>query len=241
MFDETWFDEFFSEGLITDVLIQLKSGKEATVYVCRAAESTGAELLAVKAFHPRQGRGFQNRAAYQRGRVLGDARTRRAVLTKTRFGRQAGEAMWVGHEFEMLRRLSDAGADVPRPLAVSESAILMEYVGDEEGPAPQLQEIRLEREEAGRLLDRLLGNVERFLANNVIHADLSPYNVMIREGRAVIIDFPQAIDPRTNANARDLLARDVDRLCRHFERFGVRTDPMRVSADLWRRFLFAEL
>ena len=47
-----WFDEFFAEGLITDVVSQLKSGKEATVFMCRAGAGSDAQLLAVKYFRP---------------------------------------------------------------------------------------------------------------------------------------------------------------------------------------------
>lgn len=239
-----WFDEFFAEGLISDVLAQLKSGKEATVFVCRpgpAPDVAGAELLAVKCYRDRLGRGFQNRAAYMHGRYIGDARAARAVANKSRFGHHAAESMWVTQEFEMLCRLHAAGADVPQPFAASEASILMEFVGDESGPAPQLREFRPTTMEAHDLLGRMIWNIERFLASNVIHGDLSPYNALVRNARPVIIDLPQAVDSRTNANARELLFRDVDRVCRHFERFGATANAEKISSDLWQRFLRAEL
>ena len=185
----------------------------------------------MKYFRPRLGRGFQNRAAYQHGRFMGDARTSRAVANKSRFGRDIEEALWVNHEFDMLCRLHFAGADVPTPLAAAGSAILMEFVGDEEGPAPQLRELRLTACAARGMLDRLIWNIERLLANNVIHADLSAYNILVHNGSPRIIDLPQAVDPRTNGQRASLLARDLDRVCRHFERFGVHTD----AAGLRRR------
>jgi len=52
---------------------------------------------------------------------------------------------------------------------------------------------------------------------------------------------PQAVAPRTAAGAQELLARDADRVCRHFERFVVETDVEPLAADLWRRFLYARL
>jgi RIO kinase 1 len=236
-----WFDEFFAEGLITDVVSQLKSGKEATVFICRAGADSHARPLAVKYFRPRLGRGFQNRAAYQHGRAIPNARTSRAVANKSRFGQQVEESLWVNHEFDMLCRLHFAGADVPQPLAAAGSAILMEFVGDEDGPAPQLRELRLTPEEARRILDRLLWNIERLLASNVIHADLSAYNILIHDGSPRIIDLPQAVDPRTNCHAEALLARDIDRVCRYFERFGIHSDATGLSADLWQRYQRAEL
>src|SRR5262249_13551002 len=134
-----------------------------------------------------------------------------------------------------------AGADVPQPFAASEASILMEFVGDVNGPAPQLREFRPTRIEAQDLFSRMIWNIERFLASNVIHGDLSPYNVLVRNARPVIIDFPQAVDSRSNANAREFLFRDVDRVCRHFERFGVTANAEQIGSDLWQRFLRAQL
>jgi RIO kinase 1 len=75
----------------------------------------------------------------------------------------------------------------------------------------------------------------------MIHGDLSPYNVLVWEGRAIVIDFPQAVDPRKNRHARALLERDVTRICDHFERFGVRSDAHRIVGDLWTAWEFADL
>src|SRR5438309_7575984 len=107
-------DFFYTEGLITEVLYTVKSGKEATVYCCQAHPSTGMELLAAKIYRPRNHRGFKNDAVYQEGRVITNGQIRRAVQKKSRFGRQMQFGMWVNHEFEVLTALYRAGADVPQ-------------------------------------------------------------------------------------------------------------------------------
>src|SRR5262249_53527696 len=85
---DAWFDAFFSEGLITDVVMPLRSGKEASVYLCRAnASVVGAALVVAKVFRPRDRRGFRNNAIYKHGQTLGKAREQRAVRGKTDFGR----------------------------------------------------------------------------------------------------------------------------------------------------------
>jgi RIO kinase 1 len=84
-----WFDGFFADGLITDVLMPLKSGKEASVYLCRANPGlAGASLVAAKVFHARDHRSFKNRSVYEQGQAFGKHREDRAVRTKTAFGRQ---------------------------------------------------------------------------------------------------------------------------------------------------------
>lgn len=81
------------------------------------------------------------------------------------------------------------------------------------------------------------------LRNNLVHGDLSPFNVLYlgREGGVRIIDFPQAIDPRMNHQASELLHRDVENVCSFFQKFGVRSDPHRIASRLWNRFVHAEL
>jgi RIO kinase 1 len=91
------------------------------------------------------------------------------------------------------------------------------------------------------VFDRLMWNVELLLSNNVVHADLSPYNVLFWEGRVTMIDLPQAVDARTNMNSKSLLQRDIGNLCRYFGRFGIRADAERLTNELWRRFVFAKL
>jgi RIO kinase 1 len=84
-------------------------------------------------------------------------------------------------------------------------------------------------------------NVELFLANNLVHADLSAYNVLVWGDEIRIIDFPQAVDARTNRNARDLLFRDLENVCRHFSRYGIRAESGAIAGRLWNDFLFARL
>lgn len=236
-----WAAEFHAAECITEVLMRLKSGKEATVYLCKGGKTVTTPLVAAKVYHERAGRGFQNRAAYQNGRTYEGTRVSRAVANKTRFGRRVEEACWVDHEFDVLCSLHAAGADVPQPLAASGNVILMEYFGSEEAPAPRLREVGPQPDQARRMFERLMWNVERFLANHIVHADLSPFNILLAEGAAKIIDFPQAADARVNANAEAFLARDVACLCRYFARFGVGLDAYGLSSRLWQRYRAAEL
>ena len=234
-------DAFVAEGWISDVLHEVKSGKEATVYCCRAQPRAGVDLVAAKVYRSRHRRTFKNDAIYRKGRVIGDKRVRRAVERKTAFGREAQFGLWVGHEWATLSLLHAAGADVPRPVTCSSNAILMEYVGNVHDPAPLLNDVSLARDDAHNVFTRIMRNVELCLAHNVVHGDLSAFNILWWEGNVTIIDVPQAVDPRVNPNARDLLARDIDNVCRYFSRSGVRADPARLAARLWTRFLHAEL
>jgi RIO kinase 1 len=239
--DQAWIGEFIDEGLISGVIRAIKSGKEAAVHLCRGHPDREPALLAAKIHHPRRTRGFQNDAMYSHGRVILNGQLRRAVLGKSGFGRQVEAAMWIAREYEHLTLLHSAGADVARPVKLGAWGLLMDFYGDEEAPAPQLKDVRLDPPAARRMFDRLLSNVELMLSHHVVHADLSPYNVLVWEGSPVIIDMPQAVDARTNRNAHMLLERDIDHLCRYFARNGIDRDPRRLADSLWNRYLFAKL
>jgi RIO kinase 1 len=75
----------------------------------------------------------------------------------------------------------------------------------------------------------------------VVHGDLSPFNILVWEGRISVIDLPQAVDPKKNRHAEALLTRDVERVCEHFARRGVARDPVRIAEDLWTAWTFADL
>jgi RIO kinase 1 len=232
---------FLADGTIIEVLGELKSGKEGTVYCCRANPSTGMKLLAAKVYRAREHRTFRNDAAYREGTVILNGHDRRAAQKKTDWGRKVKAGLWIYHEYEVLRMLSEAGADVPAPLAVSDHVMLMRYIGDEESAAPKLQEMSLSVDEARPLFDRVLANIELFLRLNSVHGDLSPYNILYWHGEITIIDFPQTVDARTNSHAFTLLQRDVAAVCRYFSRCGIRCDPERIARHLWGRYLRAEL
>jgi RIO kinase 1 len=232
---------FFDQGLISEVLEVVKSGKEATVHRCRACASTGREFLAAKVYRPLEFRSFRNDAVYQEGRTILDARSARAFRKGTRHGRSVQFGMWLGSEFETLKLLSEAGADVPRPVACGGGAVLMDFIGDAAGAAPLLHRAALTAGEARELFGRVMRNVELFLACNRVHGDLSAFNILCWRGRLTIIDFPQAVDPRTNPNAHALLQRDVENVCRAFSRHGVQADAGPLAADLWNRWMRGEL
>jgi RIO kinase 1 len=234
-------DSFFSQGLITEILGLVKIGKEASVYRCQGGSELGGRPVAAKVYRARQYR-FKNDAAYQQERTRGmRGQDRRAFVKKTGFGQKVRTGSWVAHEYETLKELYDAGADVPEPLAFESDVMLMEYIGDEEETALQLNQVRLDPEEAPRLFERVVSNVELLLASNRVHGDLSAHNILYWLGSVVLIDFPQAVDARFNSNARAFLARDVENVCRYFNEFGVKADGSRLADDLWWRYMRAEL
>ena len=228
--------EFYEKGLITEVVSLVKSGKEATVYCCRAHPSTGHDFLAAKIYRKMDNRNFKNDAVYWAGVSVGKRRERVAFAKKTKAGRAVQAGRWQGREHETLSLLHAAGADVPEVVAAAEGVLLMQYFGDDTGAAPQLQHVKLPAAEAPIVLQQILDNVALWLASHRVHADLSPFNVLYWRERARIIDFPQAVDPRKNPNAWDLLQRDLGNVERYFARYGLEVDASWITHDLRRQY-----
>src|SRR5690606_24652950 len=115
---------FYDQSLITDVLGQVKGGKEASVYRCEAHESTGEDMIAAKVYRPRKFRQLRNDAMYREGRGVmstdgGDIternkREHRALQKKSAFGMQLAHTSWIMYEYTTLQKLYEVGAAVPK-------------------------------------------------------------------------------------------------------------------------------
>ena len=238
---------FYDQDLISDVLTQVKGGKEANVYCCQAHPATGLTLLAAKIYRPRMFRNLRNDKMYREGRTIltadgrpvkkNDHRVMRAIGKKSTFGAQVQHTSWLMHEYTTLDRLYQAGAAVPQPIAAAENAILMSYHGDSQRAAPPLNEVTLAANEATHLFQEILGNVELMLQHELIHGDLSAYNILYWAGNITIIDFPQVVNCYTNPNAYAIFQRDIKRVCEYFARQGVQCDAEAITATLWQRYV----
>lgn len=234
-------EPFIDQGLVSEVLFQVKSGKEAVVWCCRGGSAQARPLLAAKVYRPLERRLFRRDADYFEGRVILGARNVRAFKGKTDHGRAVQMGYWTSGEWEALSSLHAAGTDVPAPIARSSGAMLMEYLGDDDGPAPQLVRVRLEGTEAQEAYERVLWNVERFLERDRVHGDLSAHNVLWWEGRVRVIDFPQSVDARMSPRAREYLMRDLEQVDRYFRGCGAKVRGAEFGEEVWRRFEMGEI
>jgi RIO kinase 1 len=222
-----------TEGLVDEVVRQLMSGKEATVYVVRC----GDEIRCAKVYKDAKQRSFRNNASYLETRKVKNSRQARAMEKRSRYGRQMQEEAWQSAEVDALFRLAGAGVRVPQPYICHEGVLLMELVTDADGdPAPRLNDIELTPEEALELHARLLNQVVRMLCAGVIHGDLSEYNILIGGDGPVIIDLPQAIDAAGNSNAGPMLERDVANLASYFSRYAPELATSEYGKEIWRLY-----
>ena len=235
--------DFYDQEWFSDILRQIKGGKEASVYLCRAKTALQAHLLAAKVYRPRRFRNLKKDHIYREGREnldengnpIRNAGMLHAIRKKTDYGKQLTHTAWIEYEYRTLQILHAAGADVPAPYTRGNNAILMGYIGDEDRAAPTLHEVHLSQVEARRLYGQALHNVALMLEHQLIHGDLSAFNILYWQGEITLIDFPQAIQPEQNVNAYWIFERDLRRLCEYFASYGIRSNPKRLASDLWRQ------
>ena len=221
------------EGLIDEVIGQLMSGKEATVYVVRCGE----EIRCAKVYKDANQRSFRKNASYQEGRKVKNSRQARAMEKGSRYGRKMQEEVWQSAEVDALYRLSAAGVRVPQPHLCFAGVLLMDLVLDAEGhAAPRLNDVELSEELALEFHALLVNQVVRMLCAGVIHGDLSEYNILVGEGGPVIIDLPQAIDAAGNSNAAEMFERDVINLRTYFSAFAPSLKNTQYGKEIWAHY-----
>jgi RIO kinase 1 len=202
----------------------LKAGKESEVYLVSRTGPTRTCLMAEKRFKPRLQRGFRNDYLYAGVWGEGTRHEERAVKKRTRFGQEFLQARWIANEWMALCRLYGAGVTVPPPVERVENGYRMAFIGDGDQAAPRLADVDLDLATARQVWRELQRDIRRMLDAELVHGDLSAFNVLWWHERPVIIDFSQAVDVVTHPAARELLRRDVERSAEYFRRQGVTVD-----------------
>jgi RIO kinase 1 len=192
----------------------LKTGKEADVHLLeRAVPGTDRRvLLAAKRYRSPEHRLFHRDAGYLEGRRVRRSREMRAMANRTAFGRDLLAGQWAAAEFAALGRLWSDGVAVPYPVQCAGTELLLEFVGGADGTgAPRLAQLRPGPDELADLWDQLADALLGLARRGLTHGDLSAYNLLVDDGRLVLIDLPQVVDVVANPQGPEFLARDVAR------------------------------
>lgn len=213
----------------------LKSGKEADVSLLRRTHDHRSVLMAVKRYRDAQHRLFHRDSGYLEGRRVRKSREMRAIETRTAFGREVIAQQWAIAEFHVLSTLWSAGAAVPYPVQLHGNELMMEFLGSPDGTAaPRLAQLRPSPAEAADLFGQLRAALVTLAEQGYTHGDLSAYNLLVHDGRLMLIDLPQAVDLVGNPQGFQFLARDCDNICAWFAARGVDADAESLRRHLLR-------
>ena len=202
----------------------IKTGKEADVHLVeRSVPGTGrATLMAAKRYRTAEHRMFHRDAGYLEGRRVRRSRETRAMANRTAFGRDLLAGQWASAEFAALSRLWVDGVAVPYPVQASGTELLVEFIGWDDGTAaPRLAQLRPDAGELCDLWHQLVDALLGLARHGLTHGDLSAYNLLVQDGRLVVIDLPQVVDVIGNPQGPEFLARDVRRIGEWFTARGL--------------------
>lgn len=222
-----------SAGAFDTELGIVKTGKEADVHLIERAEpGESGCILAAKRYRGAAHSDFHRSTRYEEGRKHRSSRDARAMAGKTVYGRAVAAAHWAGSEFAALCTAWEAGIPVPYPVQVNGTELLMEFIGEGKTAAPRLAQARMSADGYADAFAQVVAILESFARCGYAHGDLSAYNLLVHDGRVVVIDLPQIVDIAVNPNGVGFLHRDVVNVCTWFARKGVATDAEALFADL---------
>ncbi len=231
--------QLLEEGVIDEVFNQLKTGKEAEVWLV----SHKGEPVAAKIYKAREFRSFKNDAGYKEGRVVRNTRTQRAMDKGSKFGRASAEEAWKSAEADVMFTLHSAGVRVPKPVLFYDGVLLMEVIGDAEGRvAPRLVEAAITREQAEPMYLLLRQEIIKILSHDFIHGDLSEFNILLGSTGPIIIDFPQVVTAAKNSQSEKYFRRDLGNMLRFFSSIDPGVSKHASDADeIWREYVRRDL
>ena len=223
----------YEDGLIDEVISQLMSGKEATVYVV----ASGDDIRCAKVYKEADKRSFKKAVSYTEGRKSKNSRRARAMEKGSKYGRKQQEDAWHNAEVDALYKLDAAGVRVPKPYGCFDGVLLMELVCDDEGAvAPRLNDVAFSEEQAIEDHAMMMEYVKRMLCAGLIHGDLSEFNVLVDDYGPVIIDLPQAVDAAANMHAKTMLERDVNNMRSYYGQYAPQLFKTQYAKEMWALF-----
>ena len=203
--------EFMNRGVIGDIYGVVKAGKEARIYWAKNPE--GKEL-AIKIY-------LTLSAEFKKGKLIyieGDPRFR-----NVRHDTRSLVFAWALKEYKNLELAARAKVRVPKPQEVKNNVLIMEFIGKDGIAAPVMKE-EPPRNPA-QTYEQLLEYTKRLYQKaQLVHGDISEYNVMMWHNRPVLFDVAQAVRLE-HPMANEFLRRDLNNLYRYFRRLGVKVSP----------------
>jgi RIO kinase 1 len=214
-FTNTTILKLISKGNLDGLEGPISIGKEANIF---SAQAQG-ERVAVKIYRINTcdfNKMFQYLRADPRFPML--ERNRRKVVL-----------MWAQREYKNLFRAREAGVRVPMPRTVMNNVLVMEYIGEDNVPAPRLKDAY--PEDATAFFGRVVKEMQKLHKAGLVHTDLSAFNILNHNEEPVFIDLSQATTLE-NPNAKDYLERDIRNVCTFFRKNGLDVDEKEIMKQV---------
>jgi RIO kinase 1 len=208
--------KLFSKSLISRIDFIIARGKEADVYRAESGKDMEDQFVAIKIFR-KENSGFQNRIKYIEGdpRFGGIKSTTFAIVNE-----------WCKKEYGNLLVAEAAKVHAPRPYAFDGNVLVMEFLGEDGSPANMLKHVDVDDPE--KVLDTVIEDLRKLHQDDLVHADMSEYNILMLKDVPYLIDFGQAVHIK-HPDAHEFLVRDIYNLLHYFsKKYRIERDPDEV-------------
>ncbi|KAG8571054.1 hypothetical protein GDO81_011515 [Engystomops pustulosus] len=133
--------------------------------------------------------------------------------------------MWAEKEKHNLKRMANAGIPCPEVVLLKKHILVMSFIGKDQIPAPTLKEAKLSLEDFRAAYYQVLNLMKQLYEKcNLIHADLSEYNMLWHDGKVWLIDVSQSVEPM-HPHGLKFLYRDCRNVSQFFQKCGVSETP----------------
>jgi RIO kinase 1 len=213
-------EKVFTHGIVSRMIHIISKGKEADVYLAEAGEKVNEEYVVLKIFN-QENTSFKRRTEYVKGDPRFDG-VRADVRSIIR--------IWCRKEYGNLKIAEEAQVSAPKPYYFKGNVLAMQLIGDDGVPSPILKDIEIENPE--KVLDEIIENTKRLYSANLVHGDISEYNILIKDGMPFLIDIGQGVS-LGHPKAGEFLERDVTNILYYFKKtYGVERNQEKVVSQI---------
>jgi len=220
VFDKTTLkvlEKLISDRVIDILDFPISTGKEGNVF---RGITPDKKYVAVKIYRTSTST-FKHMSEY----IIGDPRFK--SIHKTR---RDLVFIWTKKEYKNLERLRKSGVRVPKPIISKNNVLVMEYIGNSDKPAPMLRDVKLKEPE--QIFQTLIGFVSKMYKKaEMIHGDLSAFNVLIHKNKPYLIDLGQGV-LLEHPNSAEFLKRDIHNIVSYFKKYNIQADEKKIYENI---------
>lgn len=137
--------------------------------------------------------------------------------------------VWAKKEFTNLAELRKASVLCPVSVSFHRNILVMSYIGSKDLPAPMLKDADFDPEKVFRDVVDMMTKTYR--KANLVHADLSEYNMLYYRKKVYFIDVGQSVHIK-HPSSEIFLRRDIFNVCTFFRKYGVASNTEDVYSTI---------
>ena len=210
-------DKLISNKMLNTIDFPISTGKEGNIF---RATTPDNKFVAIKIYRISNST-FKHISSY----IVGDPRFQSLRKTHKNI-----IYAWTKKEYKNLLRLKEVDISAPKPIICMNNVLVMEYIGNKNRSAPLLKDIKLEKPK--KTFDEIIEFIKKMYQKaELVHADMSAYNILIYKNKPYLIDLGQAV-LTNHPNSHDFLKRDITNIVNYFKKYNIIEDEIKIYKNI---------